>query len=103
MVAGPQAEGPALESRGVKVPDSQRRQGSVGRDLAQCDGPNNMFHRLAAPGWEQEAERQIHGPASPRLPPLPWPTHRYPVLGAVSHLPPPFCLRERPMALSFVP
>lgn len=65
-----QEGGTALRNMGVKVPGSRRRQDSVGRDLAQCDGFNNNpisqagGSRLGAGGRKM----LTLGAASPGLP-----------------------------------
>lgn len=59
-----------MRNMGVKVPGSRRRQDSVGRDLAQCDGFNNNpisqagGSRLGAGGRKM----LTLGAASPGLP-----------------------------------
>lgn len=87
-----QEGGTALRNMGVKVPGSRRRQDSVGRDLAQCDGFNNDpisqagGFRLGAGGRKM----LIFGAASPGFPLAR--DRCCLVSGPVSSLPPPQAL-----------
>lgn len=118
-VAGPQAGRTCLGEQGGQVPGSQRRRGTVGRDLAPCDGFSNN-HISQAGCSRLRAGRKTHarGPASLHKAPT-VPCSLLHVLGPVTFLPPPqasaalsICphllhlqptLGEGPMALSFVP
>lgn len=110
-----QEGGTALRNMGVKVLGSRRRQDSVGRDLAQCDGFNNnpisqaggsrlgaggrkmLTLGAASPGLPLALDRccLVSGPVSSPAPPQ--------ALAAPGSCPPPApYLRRETVALSFL-